>query len=225
MWAHMESSNRLTTSLNQVTDVLRQDILTGHLAPGERLVELELAERYGCGRASVRSALVALEKEGLIDRRANRGATVRRITLTEAIQVTEARAALEVLVARHAARHVADADRSELRSIIATMRRAVGEGNYTDYSELNARLHLRLREISRHTVASDLIGNLRNRAAHLRFRLALQPGRPAQSLVEHEAIVEAVVSGDEDAAAAAMERHIASVLHVLRHWDDLRVSV
>jgi len=139
--------------------------------------------------------------------------------------VTEARAALEVLVARHAARHADEDQRSELRSIIRGMRTAVGEGNFADYSELNARLHLRLRELSRHTVASDLIGNLRNRAAHLRFRLALQPGRPAQSLVEHEAIVDAVVSGDEDAAAAAMERHISSVLHVLRHWDDMRVSV
>jgi len=49
------------TSPNRVTDVLRQDILTGSLAPGERLVEFELAEWYGCGRASVSSALVALE--------------------------------------------------------------------------------------------------------------------------------------------------------------------
>jgi DNA-binding GntR family transcriptional regulator len=169
----------------------------------------------------VRSALVALEKEGLVDRRANRGATVRRITLAEAIQVTEARAALEVLVARHAARHATEADRAELRSIVEAMRRAVGEGQYTQYSDLNGRLHQYLREVSRHTVARDLIGNLRNRAAHLRFRLALQPGRPAQSLVEHEAIVAAVVGGDENAAAAAMEQHIASVLHVLRHWDDL----
>jgi DNA-binding GntR family transcriptional regulator len=209
------------TSASHVTDTLRQEVLTGHLAPGERLVELDLAQRYGCGRAGVRSALVALEKEGLVDRRANRGATVRRITVAEAIQVTEARAALEVLVARHAARHATEADRAELRSIVEAMRRVVGEGQYTQYSDLNGRLHQRLREVSRHSVARDLIGNLRNRAAHLRFRLALQPGRPAQSLVEHEAIVAAVVGGDENAAAAAMEQHIASVLHVLRHWDDL----
>jgi len=212
-------------SLNRVTDTLRQDILAGHLAPGERLVEIELAERYACGRASVRSALVALENEGLIERRANRGATVRRITLAEAIQVTEARAALEVLVARHAARHASPAERAELGRIISAMRIAVAENDYLTYSDLNATLHQRLREVSRHTVASDLIGNLRNRAAHLRFRLALMPGRPQQSLLEHERIVDAVVAGDETAAAAAMDRHIVSVLHVLRHWDELRVSV
>lgn len=216
---------RRETTAHAVTESLRRDILTGQLAPGERLVEVDLAQRYGGGRASVRSALVGLEKEGLVDRRANRGATVKRITLAEAIQLTEARAVLEVLVARHAARHINDTDRAELKSIVEGMRRVVAAGNYAEYSDLNRRLHQRLREISRHTVASDLIGNLRDRAAHLQFRLALQPGRPAQSLLEHEAIVAAVVSGDENASAAAMEQHIASVLHVLRHWDDLRVSV
>jgi DNA-binding GntR family transcriptional regulator len=90
---------------------------------------------------------------------------------------------------------------------------------------INATLHQRLREVSRHTVASDLIDNLRNRAAHLRFRLASMPGRPSQSLSEHESIVDAVVAGNEDAAAAAIERHIASILHVLRHWDELRMNV
>jgi len=212
-------------SAKQVIDNLRLDILNGRVGQGERLVEIELASRHRCGRSSIRSALLALEKEGLIDRRANRGATVRRISLAEAIQITEARAALEVLVARHAARHATGDERGELRAIIQKMRAAVAAGDFADYSDLNATLHLRLREVSRHGVASDLIGNLRNRAAHLRFRLALLPGRPNQSLLEHEAIVKAVVRGDEDAAATAMEGHIASVLDVLRHWDDMRVAV
>lgn len=212
-------------SAKQVIDGLRQDILSGRVAQGERLVEIELSKRYRCGRSGVRSALLALEKEGLIDRRANRGATVRRISLAEAIQITEARASLEVLVARHAARHATDDERAELRAIVQEMRATVAAGGFALYSDLNARLHRRLREVSRHEVASDLIGNLRNRAAHLRFRLALLPGRPQQSLLEHEAIVEAVVQGDEAAAALAMERHIASVLGVLRQWDDMRLAV
>ena len=70
------------------------------------------------GRASVRSALVELATEGLVDRAANRGATVRRITIAEAIQITEARAALESLIARHAARHATAADCAELDGIV-----------------------------------------------------------------------------------------------------------
>jgi DNA-binding GntR family transcriptional regulator len=212
-------------SAKRVIDSLRQDILSGRVGQGERLVEIELAKRYRCGRSSVRSALVALEKEGLIDRRANRGATVRRISLAEAIQITEARASLEVLVARHAARHASADERSDLRSIVRTMRATVAAGDYARYSDLNGTLHLRLAEVSRHEVASDLINNLRNRAAHLRFQLALIPGRPQQSMEEHQAIVDAIVRGDEAAAATAMERHIASVLDVLRHWDAMRMAV
>ena len=89
---------------DSVTDLLRTGILTGHFAPGERLIELQLSEHFDEGRAAIRSALVELEKEGLVQREANRGATVRRISLGEAIQITEARAALEGLVAQHAAR-------------------------------------------------------------------------------------------------------------------------
>jgi DNA-binding GntR family transcriptional regulator len=216
---------RAADPAERVIDGLRGDILSGRVGQGERLVEMELAARYRCGRSGVRSALVTLEKEGLVDRRANRGAIVRRISLAEAIQITEARASLEVLVARHAARNATDDERSELRSIIARMRATIAAGDFADYSELNATLHRRLSEVSRHEVASDLISNLRNRAAHLRFRLALIPGRPRQSLLQHEAIVEAVAGGDEDAAALAMERHIASVLDVLRHWNAMRVAV
>ena len=86
-------------TIANITDDLRSDILAGVFPPGDRLVELHLSERYAVGRASVRSALVELATEGLVDRAANRGATVRRISIAEAIQITEARAALESLIA------------------------------------------------------------------------------------------------------------------------------
>ena len=66
------------TRTDTITDDLRQDILSGVFPPGDRLVELQLTQRYDCGRATVRGALVELVTEGLVDREANRGATVRR---------------------------------------------------------------------------------------------------------------------------------------------------
>ena len=101
-----------------VTDSLRDDILSAVFSPGDRLVELQLTDRYGCGRATIRSALVALEAEGLISRELNRGATVRRISVDEAIQITEARSALESLIAAHAARNASDTERAEVLSLI-----------------------------------------------------------------------------------------------------------
>ena len=204
---------------DSVTDLLRTGILTGRFAPGERLIELQLSEHFDEGRAAIRSALVELEKEGLVQREANRGATVRRISLAEAIQITEARAALEGLVAQHAARNATQADRSGLRTTLAEMRKAVAKGELLAYSNLNAALHERLREISDHAIANELVRNLRDRAASHQFRLALMPGRARQSLPQHAAIVQAVVAGDERSAAEAMRAHLDSVIAVLRQWE------
>lgn len=203
-----------------ITDDLRLDILKGRFEPGDRLLEVPLAEEYDCGRAAVRSALVELTSEGLVEREANRGATVRRITITEAIQITEARAALESLIASQAARNATQSDHDELIGIIADMRSAVSEDSGRDYSDLNALLHRRLREMSQHDIAAHLVANLRNRAAHHQYRLALMPGRPEESLSQHAAIVDAVVAGDEGAAGDAMRSHLQSVIDVLGRWGD-----
>lgn len=186
-------------------------------------MELQLSDHFGEGRAAIRSALVELEKEGLVVREANRGATVRRVSLAEAIQITEARAALESLVVRHATRNATSRQRRELQAIITEMRAAVRADELLRYSELNATLHRRMQEIGDHAVANDLVRNLRHRAASNQYRLALMPGRASESLRQHAAIVAAIVAGDEDAAALAIAAHLASVADVLRHWAELGV--
>lgn len=203
------------------TDLLRAHVLDGTLAPGSRLVELQLAEEYAVSRAAVRTAIGELAKEGLVDRQANRGAVVRRVALDEAIQITEVRKLLERLMAARAAEHATDAERHELRSIVVAMRAAVEEDRLADYSELNGVLHRRVREISHHDIAADLVANLRNRAAHHQFRLALIPGRALVSLPQHEAIVDAVVAGDGAAAERAMADHLDSVVSALQQWAEV----
>lgn len=203
-----------------VTNHLRQDILGGKLEPGDRLLELQLAKEYNCGRAAIRSAIVELTSEGLVDRETNRGATVRRITIDEAIQITEARSALESLIASQAAANAGAEDHEDLQRIIADMDSAVSEGDSSAYSDLNRLLHRRLCEVSGHRIAGELVANLRNRAAHHQYRLAVMPGRPDVSLGQHRAIVDAVVAGDPEAASEAMRAHLQSVIDVLRQWGD-----
>ena len=208
------------SSADNITDVLREDILTGRFEPGDRLLEVALSEQYSVGRAAIRSALVELTSEGLVEREANRGATVRRISVAEAIQINEARAVLEGLIAGRAARNASADDHAELRQIIADMEAAVDDVGGQAYSELNAILHRRLREMSGHNVAAQLVANLRDRSAHHQYRLALMPGRPDESIGQHRAIVEAVVAGDEPGATEAMHDHLMSVIDVLSRWGD-----
>lgn len=204
-----------------VVERLRADILTSVYVPGERLVELTLSERYRCGRASVRAALLQLESEGLVAREANKGAVVKRVSLAEAIEITEARTALESLIASRAARNVTDDEAKELRAIVAEMRDAVSRDDSAGYSDLNRKLHGKVHQIGRHQVANEMVEILRNRGVHHQYRLSMMPGRQVQSLEQHAAIVDAVVARDEDAAAAAMRDHLGSVIEVLRRWGDV----
>lgn len=204
---------------SSVVDQLRSDVLDSVFMPGERLIELDLCDRYTSSRATVRAALFQLESEGLVERQANRGAVVRRVGVAEAIEITEARAVLESLVAARAARYVTGDEADGLRQIIEQMRLAVDEDDAPSYSGLNKDLHRRLREISRHSVAAEILENLRNRAVQNQYRLAMMPGRQAESFEQHAAIVEAVAAHDEETAAAAMEKHMLSVIDVLARWS------
>ena len=204
----------------ELTERLRGDILSGDFPPGTRLVELQLTERYGVGRAAVRSAIVELSAEGLVVHEANRGATVRRITAEVAIEIAQARAVLEGLLARRAAEVADDGERTELQGVIADMERAVERRDQATYSELNRVLHRRIREVSRQAVVSELVANLRHRGAHQEFQLSLQPGRSDVSLPQHRAIVDAIVAGDGVAAERAMHAHLESVEDALRNWID-----
>jgi DNA-binding GntR family transcriptional regulator len=208
---------------DSVVDRLRVDILDGSLAPGDRLIETQLAAHYAVGRAAIRSALLELDTEGLVEREENRGASVRRVSIAEAIEITEVRAALEGLIARYAAERATKLEKSELRDLLKSMEEAVKSKELAVYATLNRQLHRRLCEIGRHGVADDLVEKLRNRAASHQYRLATVAGRAEVSLPQHRAIVKAVIAGDGTQAELAMQAHLASVIEVLRHWEELGI--
>ncbi len=195
---------------------LRDQVLRGELVPGQRLVEAELAGQFGVTRASVRSALIELANEGMIERFQHRGARVRVVTLEEAIEITECRMALEGLCAARAADRMTSAAAEELLALAAMMREVVVAGDVLAYSDLNHQLHRRIREISGQRIAAQTIERLRGQSVRHQFRLALQPGRPAVSLPEHERIVAAIVNSDPDAAEQAMRDHLRSVVEALK---------
>lgn len=200
-------------------DRLRKRIFSGEFGPGQRLIETDLIEVLGASRGAIRKALVELETEGLVVRTENRGAKVRRTTVDEALQVTEARRALEELCASAAAASVTNDDRDRLNDILDRMRLAVSQERALDYSLLNAEFHQAVSAIGHQGVAAELIAGLRNRAAHHQFRLSLLGGRMEESLVEHEEIAAAICAGDPKVAGQAMHEHLESVAASIKLWD------
>jgi DNA-binding GntR family transcriptional regulator len=194
---------------------LHAAIVAGELSPGERLVEEEVALRLGHSRGAVRDALLRLAHEGLVVRERNRGARVRRFTPDEAIEILEARAALESLAAGYAALRRTDEEAHELEALTEDMERLRDDGALLAMSGRNAVLHRRILEISRHQVAHDICARLHSQVVRFQFRTVLAPGRAGQSLAEHRRIVAAIAAGDRPGAEQAMREHLTQVAATL----------
>ncbi|MFB4311596.1 GntR family transcriptional regulator [Actinomadura sp. GTD37] len=205
-----------------VVDGIREAILSGEFVPNQRLIEADLSEQFAASRAGVRAALAELANEGLIERVQNRGARVRAVSLTEAVEISEVRMVIEGLCAAKAAARATESDAAELREIGAQMRAAVASGDVLGYSRLNERLHRRVREISGQRTASDVLERLRAQNVRHQFRLAMHPGRPQASLPQHLAIIDAIAAGDPDAAERAARAHLRSVIETLPEIDRRR---
>ncbi len=198
-----------------VREQIRDAILHGEYAPGQRLIEADLCEHFSASRFLVRTALQDLAAQGLIEFQRNKGARVRAVSQDEAVQITEVRMLLEGFIAARAAERVTPEQAAVLRQIGQDMRVAVESGELTQYSELNATLHATLREMAAHRISAELLEQLRALTTRHQFRLSLVPGRSAVSLPQHEAIVAAVVAGDPEGAQGAMAAHLQSVVDAL----------
>jgi DNA-binding GntR family transcriptional regulator len=194
---------------------LREAIVRGELVPNQRLVEAEMSSAYKMPRAAVRTALVRLEHEGLIEREPHRGARVRLVSEQEAVEILQARAALEGLAARHAALKITPAGAEELRGVLERQRAALAEQDLLGASDVNAELHAKIVELSGHATAQRLVSALNSQMVRFQFRTILIPGRPSQSLDEHLAIVEAVAAGDAEKAERGMHTHLNNVAQAL----------
>lgn len=191
---------------------IRRTILTGDFAPGQRLVETDLCELYGASRSAVRQALRELVGEGLVEVERNKGARVRVVTTAEAVEITEVRMVVEGLLAAKAAERVTPEQAERLLDLKRAMRERVEAHDPLAYSDLNAELHALVREIAAQRTARDILVRLQGQLVRHQFRLSLQPGRAAASLVQHEKIVDAIVARDPAAAESAMRDHLRDVI-------------
>ena len=212
----MDNSNGKVTETDNSYNRLHQAILGGQLLPNERLVELDLAKTFGVGRAAIRTALARLEQEGLVEREPNRGARVHAISGPEAVEMLEARAVLEGLAARHAARNATNSDITTLQAIEAHMQERLDANDLLGFSDLNSQFHDQLLRIANHTTVARLLERLHAQHVLFQYRMILVPGRAAHSLEEHQAIVDAVAAHDADAAEATMRVHLFHATEVLR---------
>jgi DNA-binding GntR family transcriptional regulator len=206
----------MATTTNSSYDALREAIVRGDIAPEARLVESEISTNFKMSRGAVRTALIRLEEEGLVVREPHRGARVRKVSDAEAVEILQVRAVLEGLAVRLTAERIDDAGAKRLRALLERHRELLEGGDLLGASDANADLHAALLELSGHGTARRLIRALNSQTVRYQYRTILIPGRPAASVAEHTAIVEAVVAGRADEAEAAMRSHLFNVAQAVQ---------
>lgn len=203
-------------SEERVTDVIRGAIVRGEYAPNQRLIEADLSDTFAASRATVRTALLELANEGLVERLPNKGSRVRAISVDEAIEILEVRIGVEGLCAAKTAASLTDEQAQEFLRLRQDMIDAVADGDLVEYSRLNQLLDHRVRALSDHATASAVLGRLHAQSVRHQFKLSSRPARAKVSVLEHAAIIDAIVARDPDAAESAVRTHLLSVIDALR---------
>lgn len=192
-----------------IRESLEQMIITGAFADGERLDETRLSERFSVSRTPLREALQMLAASGLLELRPRRGAYVRHPGIIELVQMFEVMAELEAMCGRLAARRLTDGDLAALKALASACEDALQTGDADAYYRENERFHTRLYAASGNGFLAAEARRLQKRLQPFRRMQLRLRGRMAQSMAEHQRILDALERGDAAAAQSELQNHIA----------------
>lgn len=192
-----------------IAALLEEQILTGRFTPGTRLDEVSLADEHNVSRTPIREAFQKLALSGLVEHAPRRGVFVKQATAIEIMEMFEVMAEIEAVCGRLAALRGSDDAVDALRSANQACQRALQAGDADLYYKENGTFHHLIYAQSGNRFLEQEASRLHRRLKpYRRMQLHLR-GRLAQSMAEHEAIVEAIAAGDGDRAADLLRGHVA----------------
>ena len=199
---------------DRLLSLIGSGIISGDLAPGERLTEVGLAKHYGVSRAPLREALLRLEERQLIERMPFSGTRVASPSLRMLGEMYEVRAVLEGLAARRAAAAATPAQIEELRATVEDGARSVRDAKPMapqTGSPTPHRFHNKIAEIAGSLELARLLGReIWRFSIQIHRKWNRSPERLQASIREHEHILVAIEAADEELAEMLMRRHIAA---------------
>lgn len=197
--------SRSTTAID-VARVLKQRILAGHYAEDQFIRQELIAQELGVSRIPVREALAQLEAEGLVVREKYRGALVPKLSVTEIEEIYALRLMIEPYLLRAAIAQIGAEQIEHLKAIVDRSRETQ---DMTTWAGLNMEFHRTLYEAAGKPLSLQLLDNLLMRAdRYLKMQRFLSTQTQAESDAEHQRILDAVITGDADAAVDALCSHI-----------------
>lgn len=203
----------------KIYEVIRERIIEGQMAPGERIRERELAEEFSVSRIPIREAIPRLEAEGFIKTLPRRGAVVTEMTMNDVEELFVVRSSLEVLAAKLAAQAcAAGASTDELLGRLAAAEEAIEHGEDRAIAAANSAFHEEILRLSGNSLLISLMGPINGRVRRL-FRLEAE--RDQQVLcAEHREMCHAIADGNTEWAGALAYAHVEhsrmDSLHLMR---------
>lgn len=187
---------------------LRQAILTGELKPGERLMEIHLADKLGVSRTPVREAIHRLELEGLVTTIPRRGAEVAQITEKSMSDVLEVRRAVDALCTELACDRITDEELEKLKQACGHFELCVGTKDARKIAQADVALHDIIVQATRNIRLIQLVNTLSEQMYRYRFEYIKDSSQHETLIKEHRIIYQSIVQKDKDTAAAAAKTHI-----------------
>ena len=210
------------SAVDQVMDAIKAGIRNARYVPGQRLVEPDMMRDFDVSRGTVREALRRLAAEGFVSIELYRGASIRKMSRSEFVELNEIRALLEGYAAALAAQRMSKAERKKLLELEQLWDR--GTQNLT-YARYNEQFHALIVEASRHRQLPNFVQQAQLSIFRLQFHSILQtPVATRRSRLEHRRIVKAILKADALGAESAMRQHIQNSAVVIMGAPDTYFS-
>ena len=191
-----------------VFNTLRKAILRGELKPGERLMEIQLANKLGVSRTPIREAIRKLELEGLVLMIPRKGAEVAQITEKNMQDVLEVRKALEELSVQLACERITPEQVEEMKMAAEDFRKVLKSGDVTKIAEADVKFHDIIFAATNNQRLITLLNNLREQMYRFRVEYLKQKECYPQLLEEHDKLIALISGGEVEEACELMGRHI-----------------
>lgn len=208
---------------NRIAEHITEQIITGELKPGEKLIENTYAEEYGTSRAPVREALFLLTLEGLVERIPRKGAVVKGYTEREIYDLLEIRTMLESMAMKRIAENgVVPEIVVQMDSILKEMKKEKGVSSYT---KLNHSFHMCLIQMSNSDVIKNMYSRLELPLLTIQSISFTHEGNIEKSVAEHSIIVQLLQSGNVSEAADILNKHNHDVItSIQKRLETGRIS-
>ena len=205
----------------RLVPVLRERIARRTLPPGARLAENDLAREFNVSRAKVRDAFGILEERGLIERIPNRGAVVARLDLSQVFEIYAVREMLEGLCVRLAVERVKPQTWQDLVQLFGRpMEAIVKRGDFEQYIANLDRLRTRTVEAAANGVLAGMLDSINDKTREIQRRIIILPGRAAEGLEQHRAVLTAMRKGNAIKAEELRRANIRSSRDYLERFKN-----